>query len=309
MSSPSNLACQQPYLSIVVPVFNEEGGVVTAIDGLRRELPDAEIIIVDDGSSDRTAERLNGLEGVVIFRHAFNRGYGAALKTGMRRARGHYIAWFDGDGQHRAEDLVRMVQRLHDDDLAAIIGQRLHGGATRTRSFGKLVIRLFAWLMRFRAGHDLNCGLRVFHRDVILRYVALLPDGFSASMTSTMIMVEHRYPVAFEPISLNPRIGTTKVVLSDGFESLALVARMIMLFAPLRIFFNLGLSILIGAGLYGLWEALSAGFGFPALAVTLMLMGFLLCLLGLIADQISYMRLSQLDALAPIDVVATDDDD
>ncbi|MDC0033841.1 hypothetical protein OAJ57_04690, partial [Alphaproteobacteria bacterium] len=133
----------------------------------------------------------------------------------------------------------------------------------------------------------------------ILPYLTLLPNGYSASLTSTMILLERGYPVAFQPITVAQRIGTSKVMLSDGFEALALVLRMITLFAPLRIFLPVGLGLLLSGAGYGAYIAFSTETGVPTLAVLTVLVGLMLCLQGLIADQISYMRLSQLEAASP----------
>ena len=293
MTSPS----WQSSLSIVIPALNEEPAIGLTLKNLCDALPDAEIIVVDDGSSDGTAREVSKFSNVRLISHGFNRGYGAALKSGMRLTTRDYVAWFDADAEHRVEDLSAMVDRLENDGLLAVLGQRT-GSASATRSLGKLLIRTLARLLRISAGGDINCGLRVFRREVILPYLTLLPNGYSASLTSTMILLERGYPVAFQPITVAKRIGTSKVALSDGFGALVLVLRMITLFAPLRIFLPVGLGLLLTGGIYGAFIALSSGTGVPTLAVLSVLVGLMLCLQGLVADQISYMRLSQLEAAA-----------
>ena len=298
MSDVSQAAapCPQAKLSIVIPAFNEEDGIGPTLRGLKEALPEAEIIVIDDGSRDRTGERAAEIAGITVLRHRFNRGYGGALKTGMRAATRDYVAWFDADNEHRLEDLVRMATRLDQEKLAAVIGQR-GTGVNRFRTTGKAIIRMFAWALGMAAGSDLNCGLRVFRREVVLPYLPLLPDRYSASMTSTIVLKQQDYPFVFEPIATQPRIGTSKVVLADGFQALVLVLRMIMLFAPLRIFLPLGGGLASLGLVYGVLLAAFHGLGFPTLAVVLILGGLLLMLQGLIADQISHMRLGQLEGL------------
>jgi hypothetical protein len=169
------------------------------------------------------------------------------------------------------------------------------------RKSGKFAIRVLARSLGMDIGADLNCGLRVFRRAVILRYLALLPNAFSASMTSTMILVEAGYRFAFEDIEVNDRIGNSKVQLSDGFATLALVLRMVMLFAPLRIFLASGSLFLLGGSAYGVTRAVMTGRGLPVAGLLLIVTGVLLVMFGLVADQISRLRLSQLGGPAEQD--------
>jgi len=280
-------------LSIVIPAYNEEGAILKVLNNLRSVLPGSEIIVVDDGSVDQTYQRATAAEAVVL-RHDINRGYGAALKTGMRAAAREYVVWFDADNEHRVEDLLRLVGCLERDRLVAVIGQRA-GGVRGYRATGKALIGGLAWLFGMWIGSDINCGFRVFRRAAILPYLPLLPDRFSASMTSTMILAQRGYPIAFEPIELNERIGASKVKLKDGFEALVLVLRVVMLFAPLRIFLPLGTILVVVGGAYGTILAIIQGLGFPTLAVVAVLAGLILILQGLIADQISQMRLTSLE--------------
>jgi glycosyltransferase involved in cell wall biosynthesis len=284
----------EPLLSVVVPAYNEESGVSDTLRELRTRLPNSEIIVVDDASTDATYARASEVPGVTVISHAYNCGYGGALKTGMIAAKGKYVAWFDADGEHRVDDLVAMADRLHREQLIAVIGQRQDPSPSTVRAVGKWLIRALARSLKLRGGIDLNCGLRVFRRDIILRYVHLLPEGFSASLTSLMVLLERGYPIALQPITVGRRVGRSKVKIADGFASLVLVLRMAMLFAPLRIFFRLGgLFMLLGL-LYSFWIALMRGAGIPVGGALMILFGVVVLSLGLIADQISQLRLTQL---------------
>lgn len=301
----------QSRLSVVVPAYNEEAGIALSLQNLKERLPDVEVIVVDDGSSDGTAREAASVSGIVLVRHPFNQGYGAALRTGMLRATRDYVAWFDADNEHRVEDLIAMVERLERERLVAVIGRRLTPSSSVLRSSGKFVIRMLARSLRVNMGQDLNCGLRVFRRAIISRYYSLLPSRFSASLTSSMIMFERGYPIAFHDIRINQRLGTSKVRVADGFEAMTLVLRMVMLFAPLRIFFGGGALLASVGAAYSAALALVVGEGVPTLGALVVLLGLLLCLLGLIADQISQLRLGQLpnseqpDADAAAAVVTT----
>ena len=281
-------------LSIVIPSFDEERGVRATLVNLRAALPDAEVIVVDDGSTDGTAAAAMAVPGVRVVRHAYNAGYGASIKTGVGLATREYVAWFDADGEHRVDDLVAMVERIRRERLAAVLGHRQLRQSPVLRIAGKVVILALAHSLAVRQGSDLNCGLRVFRRDVILRYLPLLPDGFSASLTSTTIMIERNHPMAFHPITMGARVGTSKVRIRDGFGTLMLRLRIVMLFAPLRIFLRLGVNVAAAGLVYGIAVSLIRGQGFPTAAVLGVVVGFLLCMLGLIADQISQLRMERL---------------
>lgn len=282
-------------LSIVIPAFNEAGGIATTLRHLESEIPDAEIIVVDDGSQDGTGEVAAGFDSVLLVRHPFNRGYGAALKTGMTLATRDYVAWFDADNEHKVSDLLEMLAIIERDRLVAVIAERRHPGPSPIRKWGKWLIRSVARTLSARPPRDFNCGLRIFRRDVITRYLPLLPNGFSASVTSTMLLIERQYPFASHMIDTNPRIGSSKVRLNDGFFAIMVVLRTIMMFAPMRIFLRFGVILSLGGAAYGLWVWVLNGLGIPASAVFVMLSGVVLILVGLLADQISQIRLAQLD--------------
>jgi glycosyltransferase involved in cell wall biosynthesis len=281
-------------LSIVVPAFNEEKGLGTTLDGVTAAFPAAEVIVVDDCSQDGTSAIAQRRAGICVLRHPFNRGQGAALKTGMRRATRPWVAWFDADNEHRTEDLRRLAARAQGENLVAVIGQRPPTSSSPTRRIGKWMIRLIGRGLRIKAGNDLNCGLRVFRREVILRYLPLIPDRFSASLTATLIMIERRYPIAFEPIDTNPRIGSSTVRLRDGFEAILMLIRAVLLFAPMRFFLPIGLWFVIVGTIYSLALAYFVGGGIPVAGMLAITIGFLAVILGLIADQISQLRLAQL---------------
>ena len=287
----------QRELTVIVPAYNEQDAIVRTLSMLRERLPRAEIVAIDDASTDATLERARTVAGVRVVSHAYNCGYGGALKTGMTLAARTYVAWFDADGEHRIDDLVAMAERIDAERLSAVIGQRENAPSVSVRSVGKRLIRMVARSLDMRAGVDLNCGLRVFRRDVICRYLYVLPEGYSASTTSLMILLERRYPIAFHRVTMAPRIGTSKVRLRDGFATIALVVRLSMLFAPLRVFARGGLALAVMGAAYSVPTAFRTGSGIPVAGALAVLMGVLLVGIGLIADQISQLRLIQLATL------------
>ena len=288
-------------LSIVIPAHNEEAAIAVVLDTVLRDCRGAEVIVVDDASSDGTAVQVKRFPNVRLVRLRYNRGQGYALKAGMRLATRPYVAWFDGDNEHRTDDLVRLVERVKAADLVAVIGQRATASTSLVRAVGRGMIRTIGRGLKIRAGSDLNCGLRVFRRDIIVRYLPIVPDRFSASLMTTLIMLERRYPIEFMPVATNPRIGASSVRLKDGFEAILMLLRAIMIFAPIRVFFPFGLWMVAIGLIYGVAIFFVRRAGFPVGAMLLVVVGLLSMMLGLIADQISQMQLSRLSEGVPLD--------
>lgn len=281
-------------VSIVIPAYNEENGIGPTLDNLIKRAKGAEIIVIDDGSTDNTFEIASKYKDVLTIQHEFNRGYGGALKTGMRKATRKYVAWFDADNEHNFADLENMVQKIQDIKLAAVIGQRYQKSTSRVRGIGKFVIYLIALLLGYKGNRDMNCGLRVYRTSVINNYLHLLPDGYSASTTSLMIMLERKYPLIYSKVTVSERIGTSKVKLKNGFETIMLVINLAMLFSPMRIFGGLAASFIIVGVAYGSYTAIGLGNGISGFAVLTTVLGVLFAILGLIASQISQMRLAEI---------------
>lgn len=286
-------------LSVLVPVFNEESGIGAALAALSAEprLRGAQVIVIDDGSHDHSAEIAGSCPGVTLLRHERNRGYGAAIKTGLRAASGDFVAWYDADGQHRPQDLADMVCRIEDESLDAVLGARSRESyAVRERLLGKVVLKLVAQGIVGRTIPDVNCGLRVFRRDVLERYLHLLPDGFSASTTTTLLMLKRHYRVAFHAVLAPRRAGQSSVrQLRDGLSTLHLIARVVMLFNAFRAFSAIAAVIGVTGLVYGTVVALTHKLGFPVLAALMVIVALQIFLMGLIGDQISAMRIERLE--------------
>jgi len=286
--APLNLAA----LSIIVPAYNEASAIGQTLHELELNCPEAEIIVVDDGSTDGTGDIARRTPGVRVLSHAQNRGYGASLKTGMRCAGRPYLLWYDADGQHRPQDLFNVAAPVLSGQADAVIGVRGKGSAVqRERVPGKI---LLGWVARFVTRQripDLNSGLRCFRRDVIGRYLHLLPDQFSASTTSTLLMLKRGYRLEYAPILTRARVGTSSVkMLRDGLRTLKLILRIIVLFEAFRVFATLGLALLIPGLVYGFHVAITRGQGFPTLAGTAVLSGVLTFFMGIVADQVTELR-------------------
>src|SRR5262249_11902905 len=286
-------------LAVVIPAFNEEQAIARTLETVRCAVPEAEIIVVDDGSVDQTGALARGVPGVTVVSRQRNRGYGAALKLGIRRSTRPYIAWYDADGQHRPEDLIAVARAAIEGQSDMVIGVRGSGSARKTdRAVGKIVLYLVARIVTGMEIPDLNSGLRCFRREVLLRYLHLLPDGFSASSTSTIMMHKMGFRVGYVPIVANARIGKSTVrFFADGARTLQLIVRIVVLFEAFRVFTGLGLGLLLPGFVYGMAIALTRGQGFPTLAGTAIIAGLLTLFMGILADQVVELRKERFEGL------------
>ena len=291
------MAISSDRISIVIPAFNEEKSIERVVTGLRDFYPEAEILVVNDGSKDRTKEIAEQLPCRLIT-HRQNQGYGASWKTGIRNATREYITFFDGDGQFDPEDVRKLYEKVEQSGADLVSGNRVTGSHQPiSRRPGKFVLLQFANFLSRRNIPDANCGLRAFRREMIAKYVDLLPNGFSASMTSLLLFFNRGYIVEFVPIVVTKREGKSSVrQIRDGFGTILLMLRLSALFDPLRIFIPTSLMLLAVSVVYSIVEALIVGLGVPVLGATMFIGGMLLFFLGIVCDQISALRLERFTA-------------
>ena len=275
-------------VSVVIPAFNEAesiGHVVAAIGAAGRW---REIIVVDDGSADETSPRA-GAAGAIVVRHPYNKGNGAAVKSGIRRATGEYILILDGDGQHQAGDARRLVTRLGEYDL--VVGARSKTTqATQARRFGNGALNRLASYLTGRDIPDLTSGFRAARREYLLEFLHLLPNGFSTPTTTTLAFIKAGYNVAFEPTEARQRLGTSKIRLArDGAKFFMIILKIVTIFSPLRVFVPVaGVTFLLGV-IYGIWNVVVHA-RIPNGSVVLILFAVVVFLVGLVSEQISALR-------------------
>ncbi|MBU0495623.1 MAG: glycosyltransferase family 2 protein [Chloroflexi bacterium] len=275
--------------TIVIPAYNEERGIGPVIDELRAVLDAAslsyEILIVDDGSADATAE-IARAKGVTVVRHPRNMGYGAALKTGIRRAQYDLVAITDADGTYPAPALPGLIAAMRDVDMA--VGARTGGDVhiPLARRPAKWVLNQVANYLSGTKIPDLNSGLRVFKRDVAQSFFRLLPNGFSFTTSITLAMLTSGHPVLFVPIDYRPRAGRSKIrPVRDTLGFLSLIVRTVMYFNPLRIFMPLSL-LFLGAGVAKTAYDVATALNVSTSDMLLVMTGILIGTLGLLADLI-----------------------
>ena len=281
MADPSSV-------SIVVPAFNEAASIAEVVAVLRDAAAWREILVVDDGSTDDTAARASAA-GASVIRHPYNKGNGAAVKSGIRRATGDYVLILDADGQHPPEDALRIVGRLGEYDL--VIGARADATqATAARRAGNALLNNVATFLTGRTIPDLTSGFRGARRDCLREFLHLLPNGFSTPTTTTLAFIKAGYNVAFEPVHARRRSGQSKIRLArDGARFFVIILKIITLFSPLRIFLPVSIAaFVLGAG-YALWTIYWQSHVANS-SVLLIMFAVIVFLVGLVSEQISALR-------------------
>lgn len=275
-------------VSIVIPAFNEGPAIAAVVSAMAAAAPWREVIVVDDGSSDETAAQAQQA-GAIVVRHPYNKGNGAAVKSGIRRASGEFVLIIDGDGQHRAEDAHRLVDRLGEYDL--VIGARSRSTqATHARWLGNHALNRLASYLTNRDIPDLTSGFRAARREYLLEFLHLLPNGFSTPTTTTLAFIKGGYNVAFEPTEAGARTGDSKIRLArDGTKFLMIILKIVTLFSPLRVFLPIAvLSFVIGA-VYAVWTIATQSHVTNS-SVLLIVLAVMVFLVGLVSEQISALR-------------------
>ena len=236
--------------SVVVPCYNEEGAIRQTIEELTSSLGDEdhyEIILVDDGSTDQSTEIISELlshdSSIRLVRHQKNKGYGAALKSGIRRAMASLVVITDADGTYPNEVIPELVATLLEEDLDMVVGSRTGEDVSYPliRKIPKMFLKRYAsWLAR-RDVPDLNSGLRVFKKDVAERFIGILPNGFSFTTTITLALLTNNCEVKYHPINYRERVGKSKIrPIRDTINFVQLMMRTGMYFAPIRVFAPIG---------------------------------------------------------------------
>lgn len=281
-----------PELAVILPAFNEAEGIGETLARVRDVLSSlpasSEIIVVDDGSTDGTGKRAADL-GVRVITHAWNRGYGAALKTGVQATQASAIMIMDADCSYLPDAIPRLYARLDGADM--VVGERSlsSDGVAWIRRPGKWMLnRLAGFLVGVRIP-DLNSGQRVMKRDTLLRYMHLCPSGFSFTSTITLAMLANGHNVVFERVEYAKRSGHSKIRAGHFFNFVLLVVRAIVLFNPLKVFLPLG-GVVFLVGVAKLIEDIYL-WNLSETAVMAFLSAITIWSVGLLADMIARLQM------------------
>lgn len=273
-------------LSVVLPAKNEAASVGGTVLAILAHYPSAEVIVVDDGSSDTTA-KVATVAGAKVVSHPYSKGNGAAIKTGARIAKGDVIVFMDADGQHDPVDIVRLLA-LIDKGYDMVVGARQKGSqASIGRGFANGVYNLLASWMTGHKVEDLTSGYRAVRAEKFREFLYLLPNGFSYPTTSTMAFFRAGYSVAYIPIHAARRIGKSHIrLLRDGSRFLLIIFKIGTLFSPLKIFAPVALIMFIFASAWYGWTWWGEG-RFTNMSALLYSGGVMVFLMGLISEQIT----------------------
>jgi glycosyltransferase involved in cell wall biosynthesis len=278
-------------LSIVIPAKNEELGLAILLPELMREYPDAEVIVVNDGSTDNTAQVCRDA-GVKLVSHPYSKGNGAAVKSGARAATGEFMVFMDGDGQHSVADIGRLLAKV-EEGYDLVVGAR--SGRDSQASVARWSANAFyngfaSWMVNRRID-DLTSGFRCVHRRKFLSFLYLLPNGFSYPTTSTMAFFRAGYSVGFVPISVAKRLGKSHIsLLKDGVRFFLIIFKVGTLYSPLKVYFPAAV-ITSGLGVLNyVLTIINDGYRFTNGTALLVLTGAMMFLIGLLSEQLTNLQ-------------------
>ena len=283
---------QSQTLSIVLPAKNESAALPPLLTGLRKLYPQAELLVVDDGSTDDTGD-VAKRHGARVLRHPYSLGNGAAIKSGARAATGNVLVFMDGDGQHDANDIPALLDKLQSGYDMVVGARDSHSQASIGRNLANRIYnRLASWIV----GHhilDLTSGFRAVRADYFREFMYLLPNGFSYPTTVTMAFFRAGYGVAYVPITASKRIGRSHIQpLQDGVRFLLIIFKVGTLYSPLKIFLPISFAFFMTGLCYYIYTFVTEH-RLTNMSALLFITALLVFLIGLVSEQITMLIYSK----------------
>lgn len=277
---------RQDTLSIVLPAKNEASSLKSLLPRIKHLFPSAEILVVNDGSTDETA-KIASEKGARVISHPYSQGNGSAIKTGARHAAGDILVFMDSDGQHHPEDIPALLNSLEHGYDMVVGARKANTHASWSRRIANGFYNRLASVMTGHKIEDLTSGFRAVRADKFRKFLYLLPNGFSYPTTCTMAFFRSGFPVAYIPIHAGQREGKSHIrLLKDGIRFFIIILRIGTLFSPMRLFLPISGSIFItGMAYYG--YTFSTSGRFTNMSALLLLSSLLIFLIGIISEQIS----------------------
>ena len=280
-------------VTILLPAYNEAGVIGETIRAIRALHPDFEILVVDDGSTDNTMREAMDA-GANVWPHPYNIGNGAAIKSGLRCARGEWVLMMDADGQHKPEDIARLLE--HKDRYDMVVGARTRQSETSAhRDLANWVYNRFAsYVTRFKV-EDLTSGFRLVRLSVARQFIYLLPNTFSYPSTLTLGYLRSGRTVKYIPIQTKARVGKSKIkLLKDGARFFLIITKIASLFSPFRVFLPISMGFFVTGLCYYAYTFLTQG-RFTNMSALLFNSSIIIFMIGLVAEQISQMRYDRVE--------------
>ncbi len=284
---------QDALVSVVIPAKNEQDSLERLLPKLKAQVPEAEIIVVDDGSIDETAAACRA-NNVRVLSHPYSMGNGAAIKTGARAARGATLVFMDADGQHSSEDIPRLLAEL-DKGFDMVVGARHSSTHATLGRWGANTVynKLASWMVGQRI-EDLTSGLRAVKADKFREFLYLLPNGFSYPTTITMSFFRAGYPVGYIPIHAGARMGKSHInPARDGVRFFLIIFRVGTLYSPLKVFLPISFGFFLLGLVYYAYTWFTMG-RFTNMSALLFTTSIVVFLIGLVSEQITNLIYSQL---------------
>jgi glycosyltransferase involved in cell wall biosynthesis len=280
-------------VTILLPAYNEEESIGQTISKIKELYPDFEILVVDDGSTDKTRQEAIKA-GARIWSHPYNIGNGAAIKTGLRYASGDWIVMMDADGQHDPADIAKLLE--HKDKYDMVVGAR--SKASKTSLHRDLANFVYNWLASYVTKfkiEDLTSGFRLIKNSTIRKYIYLLPNTFSYPSTLTLAYLRSGLSVKYVPIKTKARKGKSKIkIFQDGIRFFLIITKIATLFSPFRIFLPVSLTFFVTGLFYYLFTYITAH-RFTNMSALLLSSSIIIFMMGLVSEQISQMRYDRVE--------------
>lgn len=281
-------------LSIVLPAKNEALNISTVLKKIKQLHSTAEVIVVNDGSTDSTAD-IAKKSGAKVITHPYSQGNGASIKTGARNAKGDVIIFMDADGQHKPEDIDLLLNKLNEGYDMVVGARHEDSQASIIRKIGNSFYNRLASLMTGHHIEDLTSGFRAVKADKFRKFLYLLPNGFSYPTTSTMAFFRSGFPVAYVPIHAGKREGVSHIkILKDGTRFFIIILKIGALFSPMRLFLPVSSGIFITGLSYYIYTYITIG-RFTNMSALLLLSSLIIFLIGIVSEQISSLHYKQTD--------------
>jgi glycosyltransferase involved in cell wall biosynthesis len=290
-------------ISVIIPAYNEESVIAQVVQRVCATLSTVEqtyeVIVVDDGSGDMTAQAA-GRAGARVIQHPYNIGNGAAVKTGIRNARGAILVMIDGDGQHAPEKIPCLLEKVGRYDM--VVGAR--NANSDTALHRDLANKIYNWLATYVSGRkidDLTSGFRAIKADLARSFVYLLPNTFSYPTTITLAVIRSGHSLTYVPITVARRVGRSKIKLfRDGSRFFLIILKIATFFSPLKIFVPASMLMFLTGFAYGLFKVLFLGSRYGPTSAMLMTVAVVVFMVGLVSEQVAQLRFDRSEVVQPV---------